>query len=1480
MSETQPRSIGRYQLLEVIGQGGMGVVYRGVDTSIDRTVAIKMLHVSYSEDKDLLTRFHREARSTANLQHRNIVTVFALDDFEGAPFMVMEFLEGQSMADMIKSSAPLRLDEKIGLVVQVCEGLHYAHQRQIIHRDIKPANVLVLKDGTAKIVDFGIARAGVSETLTQTGQIIGSMHYMSPEQISGKTIDTRSDIYSLGVLLFQFLTGELPFKGNDADVHAIFMRILSDPAPSLKTYSDQFPPELDEIVARALAKDVGERYQTAEDLGYELARLQESMQRGMTAEFLAEGKAAIARQDWESARHHLQELLRVERRHTEANRLLTEVRQQLQQQQRSAQIGQLRSQAEIALADQRYDEALGCVEQARHLDSGDPELEKLATTIREQMERAQVLTEALRQGHAALDEGNLDGAETAVRRALEADPTHAEARALQSLIGREREERDRRAALDRLLDGARQQIAGRDFIAALHTLGRAQEIAPNDPNIVELLNWAARGHQQEKQRKELQQVTESISQMLQEDPAKALTITREALERFPRDTSLQKLQQLAQRQCDVIARREAVGEISAEVRRLIDSGQRQQALATLERALQRFQGDPNLQTLLTITQAELEAETSQRRHPGDAFAAGDSAGSGERQRLLEQLYLLQNGLLRRRPVAELRLPAEHLRIAGAQAFEGDEASQYAALLTEFNARVEQWESADAELEGLHQAMLEAQSGGQIETLLDRGRLLAEQQGQEPELHARYQRLQELAEERKRERQQASRTISDLLRSMQDSQNLAMLEEAGAKISEAAVPWAQDDFLQNLVSQSELLLQNARQRKDQILHRLTELQPEMTRSQSIGRIRLLEGQAKMLAAELEDSQVEHALREVVANAETRLKALEEVLGQLQQLTAQALNAPNLTEAEEYTAKARLLLEQQQATEELQDLLRRMEHAVGERKRAHRRISAHLERLAGSVEQANSPAELDMILAETRELIQPHAATADFRDATELVERSVAERRGAVTAMMSAVQPLGSEAVPAAVVAPGQEARRVEEAQPVAPKQRSSLLPLAAAAAGLFVVLGAAAAWFDRGQPETFMPGNPGAAVSVDGVACGSPCSPSLRPGSHQVVESQAGFADVQQQITVPWGSRGDSMHHLPVLSASATAASAPAVSGVSAGAPAAKPAGPVHQDRLLVETKVPDVSVYLNGRMAGVTSTKGELSVLADDGVTEVRVEKAGYQSASPHTVDVRSNQTARASFNLVPGTSSAPLVAALPPAAGPHAAGPPAAVTATAPAAAAPAPVATAPAAAPPTVRFTASSDSIVAGQPVTLTWHTDNAREVSIDGLGTVEPSGSRTLSPPGSTTFRMVAKGPAGTAAESLHVDVRPAPAAAAPAAAAVSAAPNVDRQGVQQALRSYVDAYQDESLDEVRKSWPTITKSQQKGLQEAFKQFNAIHVNLSYGDEDIHVSGDQATVNLRQAFTYTQNGKKTPGPAQPVHVVLHKGGSGWSIASIEDR
>ena len=296
----KPARIGKYEVTEVIGRGGMGIVYRATDPRIGRPVAIKVLTGIFSEDSELLARFYREAKSTGSLQHQNIVTVYELGDQDGFPYLVMEYLEGESLDSIISSQRPLSIAEKLGIMIRVLDGLSFAHERGIIHRDIKPANIVVLKNGTVKIVDFGIAHVG-GNRLTRTGEIVGSIYYMSPEQLNDSgELDARTDVYSAGVVLFQLLTGVLPFEGRDTS--STLLKIVRDPAPPLNKFISLYPPELEAISQKALMKDRDRRYTSAEDLAFDLTRLQQQLNQEVLADHLRKALFAMEHKDFFSAR--------------------------------------------------------------------------------------------------------------------------------------------------------------------------------------------------------------------------------------------------------------------------------------------------------------------------------------------------------------------------------------------------------------------------------------------------------------------------------------------------------------------------------------------------------------------------------------------------------------------------------------------------------------------------------------------------------------------------------------------------------------------------------------------------------------------------------------------------------------------------------------------------------------------------------------------------------------------------------------------------------------------------------------------------------------------------------------------------------------------------------------------------------------------------------------------------------------------------
>jgi serine/threonine-protein kinase len=272
-----PDKIGRYQILERVGRGGMGVLYRGHDPVLDREVAVKVMLADFSEDTEQMRpRFYREAKAAAKLQHRNIVTVFEFAEENNQPHIVMEFLRGVPLSARMEQSPPLTLDDKLDIVAQLCSGLGYAHAQGVVHRDVKPANVFLLEDGSVKLLDFGIAKLTAS-TLTRQGDVIGSAPYMSPEQVAGtQDVDGRSDVWSTGVLLYELLTNRKPFQGDG--LTTVIVGILKETPPPIENYVPGLPKQLLDVVARALEKDRDKRFQTAEELGRELQLIRKTHQ--------------------------------------------------------------------------------------------------------------------------------------------------------------------------------------------------------------------------------------------------------------------------------------------------------------------------------------------------------------------------------------------------------------------------------------------------------------------------------------------------------------------------------------------------------------------------------------------------------------------------------------------------------------------------------------------------------------------------------------------------------------------------------------------------------------------------------------------------------------------------------------------------------------------------------------------------------------------------------------------------------------------------------------------------------------------------------------------------------------------------------------------------------------------------------------------------------------------------------------------------
>lgn len=275
------QEIGRYEISAELGQGAMGTVYKARDPLLDRIVAIKTISLNLPKDEvaEYEARFYQEARAAGQLSHPNIVTIYDIGKSEDLAYMAMEYLEGQELRKLLGASVPIPIENALSIGAQVAEALHYAHEREIVHRDVKPANVMILNDGQVKITDFGIARMRTNEVKTMTGMILGSPKYMSPEQVAGKRADQRSDIFSLGVVVYEMLTGTSPFVADN--IHGVMYQTLNFNPPAPRVLNPDLPEVVNFIVAKALAKNLDDRYRTARDLAGDLRRAR--------AEFLGGG---------------------------------------------------------------------------------------------------------------------------------------------------------------------------------------------------------------------------------------------------------------------------------------------------------------------------------------------------------------------------------------------------------------------------------------------------------------------------------------------------------------------------------------------------------------------------------------------------------------------------------------------------------------------------------------------------------------------------------------------------------------------------------------------------------------------------------------------------------------------------------------------------------------------------------------------------------------------------------------------------------------------------------------------------------------------------------------------------------------------------------------------------------------------------------------------------------------------------------------
>jgi eukaryotic-like serine/threonine-protein kinase len=605
-----PERIGKYEIVGVLGQGGMGVVYRGRDSRIGRDVAIKTLTEGFSGESEMLKRFYQEAGHTGNLRHPNIVTVYDFGDEAGLPYIVMEFLDGAPLDKLIQDREALHLREKLDIMAQVCSALAYAHRMGMIHRDVKPANVIVQRDGLVKLLDFGIARAGghqpMDKSMTRTGTLVGTPAYIAPERLRGELFDGRSDIFSAGVVLYQLLTGVLPF---DAEYPAILHQILNDDPPPLGRFLDSYPPQLDQVMGRALAKDPMERYPMADDMAAELNAVGVLLKSQHVAELLTGARAAVEAKDYVQAQRLLSQILRLDGQHAEAKELMAGVDRYFNQQKVRQRVEQLRKTATEAIEARNWDQARSVCSEALQLDAGNAEMATLLAQANAGKQTKEQIQKLLREAEAARHAAKFESARELAGKARDLDPTDSRILAICKVLEQEAEEARKRAQMRKHLQAAQEDLSASRLADASRALAEAESLASSDPELLRLKDeLAAAIRQQERKR---------LVESLEDKSAVAITLeqlrgvadeVKAALAQLPAEPTLLRLSMELEPRLREHENKRLVADVTAACGQLAPA----EALSRIQEALFKLPGNGDLLKLESAISQRLTREQRER----------------------------------------------------------------------------------------------------------------------------------------------------------------------------------------------------------------------------------------------------------------------------------------------------------------------------------------------------------------------------------------------------------------------------------------------------------------------------------------------------------------------------------------------------------------------------------------------------------------------------------------------------------------------------------------------------------------------------------------------------------------------------------------------------------------------------------------------------------------------------------------------------
>src|SRR5207248_2674386 len=495
--------------------------------------------------------------------------------------------------------------EKLDIIVQTLTALQFAHKFQIFHRDIKPQNVMIVGDSEAKLIDFGIAREGESSSTQSRSMIMGTPHYMSKEQLSGESVDGRTDIYSCAVMTYQLLTGHLPFADGENEPGVNVTKVMMEPTPSLRKWITDTPPELDPIfdaldhtLGRGMAKEVGDRYQRADEFSFDLRNVQDVLKRSMVTRFVEQARESVAKADLGRARDLLSKVLKFDTQNTTARQMLSHVRKLIDQQERTQKIRQLLAAADQALRGRDFNTARNAIGDAFRIDPANSEARAMQARLDEAERQRAKIDENVRRGLQALNAGDIEAAKRHIETLQSADPNDTQVSVLRSEVQRVLAQQERQKKIKDLLSEARKRSDVGDLSGALSLIGQAEKVDPAFPDVVAFKDIVLDRQRQEQRRREIEETSQKVQQAISAgNLEQASSLVEQLQSRYPEEPAAALLRGTVAKEKDAAATKAFVEQQIYRAKQLLDVGKTEQGKQVLRAAMDRVPNDIRLQTL-------------------------------------------------------------------------------------------------------------------------------------------------------------------------------------------------------------------------------------------------------------------------------------------------------------------------------------------------------------------------------------------------------------------------------------------------------------------------------------------------------------------------------------------------------------------------------------------------------------------------------------------------------------------------------------------------------------------------------------------------------------------------------------------------------------------------------------------------------------------------------------------------------------------